>query len=120
MSIASSKPRKQITLDKLERQKKGPNDVMLMNKNDQIMITRCKDKEPEEHRKYFTQMNDKFKNGLSVVIPFYNEPAWELCETLKSMYDSYEHLINHSQPWAHKSFNVCIIQDGMYLKHKKL
>ena len=120
--ITSCPAHNKVTIEKLNRSKRKQS-VLLLNKNDSVVITRCNDKKPLVGRNYFSQQSQEskqYKGGLSVVIPFYNEPAWELCETLKSLYNSYSYLIDNSEAWAHRSFNVCIIQDGWYKAHETM
>ena len=79
-----------------------------------MVINKFDDARPQKDTQYFTQNEDHLKNGIGVVIPFFNEKAYELKSTLKSLYQTMLYLRQHSSKWSNKPFNVCIIQDGWH------
>ena len=83
------------------------------SKSDDIIVSRFPHARPVAGTEYFQELAG-IRDGLSVVIPFFNEAATELEITLKTLYHSYQYLCYKSYEWRNKPFNVCIIQDGMY------
>lgn len=52
------------------------------------------------------------KDGIAVVIPFFNEPSYELQQTLNSLHTSFLEVRKASKKWRDKKLYVCLIQDG--------
>ncbi len=82
----------------------------VMGKQTDITITT--DIHPFEGGKYFQQTPEK--DCLSVIVPFYNEEASELKNTLKSLYDCHEYTGEILKIWKKRSMKIVIIQDGWY------
>ena len=55
---------------------------------------------------------DTPKDGIAVVIPFFNEASHELQQTLNSLHAAYQELRRLSKKWRDKKLYVCLIQDG--------
>ena len=91
-----------------------PSNPTRLNENHSININVFEDYSPEKGRKYFNQnCYDCVRHGLCVVVPFFNETAYELETTLTSLYESHLYLCEKSPYlWKYKPFHVCIIQDG--------
>lgn len=81
-----------------------------------IEITRVTDHSPISGEKYFPLTDLKYRkdeyDGLSVVIPFYNEENHELQSSLHSLYKSWIYAKQHSRKWNNKGLRVFLIQDG--------
>ena len=86
------------------------------SKSDDIVVSKFKHSRPIAGTEYFQELWG-IQDGLSVVVPFFNETATELEITLKSLYYSYQYLCFKLPIWERKPFNVCIIQDGWYKAH---
>jgi cellulose synthase/poly-beta-1,6-N-acetylglucosamine synthase-like glycosyltransferase len=80
--------------------------------NNQLYITKTNDFHPKEGSKYFQLEGSQ--NCLSVIIPFFNEEANELKETLKSLYYCYQYLCKRKPEWNNRKMKIVIIQDGWY------
>ena len=85
-----------------------------LNKTHSLVVNRFDHKRPQADEHYFTQNSAKWDDGISVVIPFFNEPSYELETTLKSLYISQQHLRKKDKKWSKKPFNICLIQDGWH------
>ncbi|AYV85728.1 MAG: hypothetical protein Satyrvirus34_8 [Satyrvirus sp.] len=88
-----------------------------------ICIKKFYDYRPLENKKYFKTFTKTFdkngikRTGLSVVIPFFNEPSHELQQTLNSLYNAYLELQLSSKRWREKQIRICLIQDGWHKAH---
>lgn len=103
------------------------------NAKNAVRVKRFTDYRPDDHSKYFTpprdiknllasgmEMKDIEKDGLAVVIPFFNEPSHELQQTLNSLYLSWSYLQDVSKKWSDKKLYVFIIQDGWHKAHSSM
>ena len=77
-----------------------------------LQITRTVDFAPERTGKYFHQI--PHQDCIAVIIPFFNEEANELKETLASLYFCYKYLGKRSAEWKNKDLKIIIIQDGWH------
>ena len=94
---------------------------------EKIIIKKFYDYRPQAKREYFTMpKRDDKKEGISAVIPFFNEESYELQQTLNSLYDGHIELKTMSKKWQTKPLYICLIQDGwqkasesmkIYIKH---
>ena len=93
-----------------------PKNPLKKNKYHDCKLGKFEDFSPKEKKKYYQENTYRSVNhGICIVIPFYNEPAYELETTLTSLYESYLFLCKKSPiVWKHRPFHVCIIQDGWY------
>ncbi len=69
-------------------------------------------KPSQNHRSYDPVYKSMIREGISVIIPFFNEPSHELQQTLHSLYNTFLYLRVVSKEWRNKPLYVCIIQDG--------
>ena len=60
------------------------------------------------------------KDGIAVIIPFFNEASHELQQTLNSLYNSFVELKRLSNKWRDKKLYVCLIQDGWHKADKSM
>jgi len=77
-----------------------------------LKITRTTDFAPTRTGKYFYQ--EPLNDCIAVIIPFFNEEANELKETLSSLYYCHKYLGKRLPAWKDKDLKIIIIQDGWY------
>ena len=80
-----------------------------------ITIKKFNDYRPQNKHYFYRPkgvVDDSEKDGIAVVIPFFNEPSHELQQTLNSLYDGFLELRKLSKTWRDKRMYVCLIQDG--------
>ena len=82
-----------------------------------ITIKRFDDYRPANDKVYFNRIDNTMQSGISVVIPFFNEPSHELQQTLNSLYDAFQELKASSKRWRDKKMRICLIQDGWHKAH---
>ena len=78
---------------------------------DGIIIRKYYDYRPKDDE-YFTRVDREKREGIAVVIPFFNEPSHELQQTLNSMNIGYKYLQKTRASWQKEHLYVCLIQDG--------
>ena len=78
---------------------------------DNILITKFPDGRPKLDREYFKMSK---RNGLVVVISFFNGPAVELEATLRHLFTTYEWVREADPIWKTRPLDVCMVQDGWY------
>lgn len=88
-----------------------------LDDDDRISIKKFYDYRPSESKTYFNRIDDSEKSGISVVIPFFNEPSHELQQTLNELDNTFLELQNLSKRWRDKQMRVCLIQDGWHKAH---
>ena len=66
--------------------------------------------------RYFSKIPDivDYKDGLAVVIPFFNEESKELQQTLTSLYRGFLEVKRLSKKWRDKKMYIVLIQDGWH------
>ena len=82
-----------------------------------VTIKKFYDYRPADDKIYFNKIDGAMQSGISVVIPFFNEPSHELQQTLNSLYDTYLELQFSSKRWRDKRLRICLIQDGWHKAH---
>ena len=94
------------------------------NKDVEIVVRVYPDKIPtKKHRKkYFKQIDpnptlatkdySKIDGSIACVVPFYNEEAYQIFQTLKSLYLNIEYLKKKKPEYKYKYFNVLLVGDG--------
>lgn len=58
------------------------------------------------------------RDGLAVIIPFFNEPSHELQQTLNSLHSAFIELKRMSKKWRDKNLYIILIQDGWHKADK--
>ncbi|AYV82106.1 MAG: hypothetical protein Homavirus7_12 [Homavirus sp.] len=99
-------------------------EILRKRSGEEVTINRVCDFAPVKGRKYFTKqkvvnsdgvyINKTERDGLAVVIPFFNEPSHELQQTLNSLYDCWTYLKKMNPTWRQKEMYVVLIQDGWH------
>ncbi|QKF93524.1 chitin synthase [Fadolivirus algeromassiliense] len=88
-----------------------------------ITISKFHDYRPKS-KKYFKRppgiTETSEKDGIAVVIPFFNEPSHELQQTLNSLNKTFIELKRMSKKWRDKKLYVCLIQDGWHKADKSM
>ena len=77
-----------------------------------LTIRRTTDFYPKEDGKYFTTAETS--DCLAVIIPFFNEEANELKQTLNSLYYGFRYLCKRRPVWKERGMKIIIMQDGWY------
>ena len=83
-----------------------------------VVIERYADYRPSDQQKYFPTPNgvdiNGERNGLGVVIPFFNEPSHELQQTLHSLQNAWIYNKKINKKWKDEKMHLLIIQDGWH------
>ena len=80
-----------------------------------IIIKKFNDYRPQNREYFFRPPGVKDtseQDGIAVVIPFFNEPSYELQQTLNSLHTAFTEVRKGSKKWRNKKLYVCLIQDG--------
>ncbi len=85
-----------------------------------VIIKKFNDYRPE-NKEYFTKpIIEVVKRKICAVIPFFNEPAHEVQQTLISLNNTYSELIRLEPSWRNGELHVCLIQDGWHKAHNTM
>ncbi len=77
-----------------------------------MIVQKFEDYIPKPDKNYFSTSYDE--NSLSVIVPFYNEDAKAIQETLKSIYYCFEYYKKTTQKIPLTSAKIMLIQDGWH------
>jgi chitin synthase len=77
------------------------------------MLSITTDYFPLKNKTYFHNFNNE-KDGITIIIPFYNEESHELEATLNSLFYCIKYLTHFKPEWEEEKIQILLIQDGWY------